>query len=558
LVAVEAGEEPAGAQLVIARGVTGQRLQLEPLWDRDLVSAFRQLPCAGGSTSVVADPSVAGQLDSFINGHRVLLSGSACDVMSEMLIEYREASEAVELSRARTAPPIAATAGVLGGVLKPFQWAAVRYALERRSVFLADEQGLGKTVEALATIDADGAYPAIVVCPASMKLTWERESVRWLPHRSVVVIHGRPAVPPSGDITILNYEVVSAHREQLSQRRPRALIVDESHYCKNPYARRTQAVVQLAGAVAPDGLRLALSGTPVLNRADELISQLRLLGRIHEFGSAAGFSRQFTDDGFEDRLNWHLRRSCFVRRLKSEVIPQLPAKRRIAVPVALENEPEYRLAERDVIAWLRSQPLDLSELSARVGAALRAQRLARLTALLRLAGRGKLAAGMAWITDFIASEEPLVVFARHVEVQRALVDRFPGALHLLGSDNLRRREATVKTFQDPRGPCLLICATRVAAQGITLTRASNVAFMELEWTPAMHDQAEDRCHRIGQRSAVSAWYLLAAGTIDEMIGRLIGRKRKVVAAATDGQQLPDIALVDAVVRELRESEPERG
>jgi SNF2 family DNA or RNA helicase len=98
-------------------------------------------------------------------------------------------------------------------------------------------------------------------------------------------------------------------------------------------------------------------------------------------------------------------------------------------------------------------------------------------------------------------------------------------------------------------------ATRVAAQGITLTRASNVAFLELEWTPAMHDQAEDRCHRIGQRDAVTAWYLLAAGTIDETMARLIQRKRGIVAAVTDGRRLETDGLVDQVVRELRDGRP---
>jgi SNF2 family DNA or RNA helicase len=95
----------------------------------------------------------------------------------------------------------------------------------------------------------------------------------------------------------------------------------------------------------------------------------------------------------------------------------------------------------------------------------------------------------------------------------------------------------------------------VAAQGITLTRASNVAFLELEWTPAMHDQAEDRCHRIGQRDAVTAWYLLAANTIDETMARLIQRKRAIVAAVTDGRASDDDGLVDGVVRELRDGRP---
>ena len=113
---------------------------------------------------------------------------------------------------------------MLGGELQPFQWAGVRYALDARRAFLADEQGLGKTVEALAALEADDAFPAIVVCPASLKLNWERETAHWLPHRNVAVVDGRIAVPPTGDITILNYEIVAAHREALARRRPRALV----------------------------------------------------------------------------------------------------------------------------------------------------------------------------------------------------------------------------------------------------------------------------------------------------------------------------------------------
>jgi SWI/SNF-related matrix-associated actin-dependent regulator 1 of chromatin subfamily A len=246
-----------------------------------------------------------------------------------------------------------------------------------------------------------------------------------------------------------------------------------------------------------------------------------------------------------------------VRRLKADVLPQLPDKRRVVVPIALDNEREYRLAEEDVIAWLREQPLELSELDAKVAATLRAERLAQLGTLQRLAARGKLRAALGWIEDFLASDEPLVVFARHREVQDALLERFPGALHLLGGDSVEQREAAVRAFQDAGGPHLIVGATRVAAQGITLTRASNVAFLELEWTPAMHDQAEDRCHRIGQHDAVTAWYLLAADTIDETMIELISRKRGIVGAVTDGRRDESEALVQSVVRELRSSKPRR-
>jgi SWI/SNF-related matrix-associated actin-dependent regulator 1 of chromatin subfamily A len=552
---VELGAVPPPARLVWFRGVEGEQLRLEVLWDPDIGSAFDRLPGVESGRTVPLDPWLAERLDEFVARHDVQVEGPAIEALGALLAERLEAAEAVRNSRADHGDPIASTAAVLGGELAPFQWAGVRYVLDARRAFLADEQGLGKTVEALAALEADGAYPAIVVCPASMKLGWQREAERWLPHRSVVVVEGRPPVPPSGEITILNYEIVAAHREALSRRHPRALVVDESHYCKNPQAKRTQAVRRLAGAVAPDGLRLALTGTPVLNHADELIAQLRVIGRLEDFGSGARFSRQFRGQLSEERLHWHLRRRCFVRRLKSEVLPQLPAKRQVVVPVALTNEAEYRLAEKDVIEWLRSQPLDLSELNARIAATLRAERLAQLGTLQRLAARGKLAAALAWIDDFLASGEPLVVFARHVEVQQAVLVRFPAALHLLGADSLRNREASIAAFQDPGGPSLIIGATRVAAQGITLTRSSNVAFLELEWTPAMHDQAEDRCHRIGQHDAVTAWYLLAANTIDETMARLIQSKRQVVAAVTDGRVLHSDGLVEAVVRELRDGRP---
>ncbi|MFZ0091982.1 MAG: DEAD/DEAH box helicase, partial [Solirubrobacteraceae bacterium] len=549
---IERGGDPPPARLVWVRGMDGEELRLEVLWDPDVGLAFTALPGAEGTRAVPLDPWLAESLDAFIARHDVAVGGEAVAMLERLLAEHRGAAATVRHSRATRAEPIPSIAAVLGGEPAPFQWAAVRYALDARGTFLADEQGLGKTVEALAAIEADGAFPAVVVCPASMKLGWERETRRWLPHRSVTVVEGRGVVPAPAEITIVNYEIVAAHQPTFARRRLRAVVVDESHYCKNPQAKRTQAVRRLAAAVVPDGLRLALSGTPVLNHAEELIAQLRIIGRMEDFGSGAGFARRFRGQVSEERLHWHLRRACFVRRRKSEVLPQLPPKRQVVIPVALTNESEYRLAERDVIAWLRSQPLDLSELNARIAATLRAQRLAQLGTLQRLAARGKLAAALAWIEDFLASGEPLVVFARHVEVQQALRTRFRAAAHLLGEDSLAARDAAIRAFQAPGGPQLIVCATRVAAQGITLTRASNVAFLELEWTPAMHDQAEDRCHRIGQRDAVTAWYLLAANTIDETMARLIQSKRATVAAVTDGRVLESDGLVDGVVRELRD------
>jgi SNF2 family DNA or RNA helicase len=311
--------------------------------------------------------------------------------------------------------------------------------------------------------------------------------------------------------------------------------------------------MSLARRVAPDGLRLALTGTPILNRPKELVSQLRLIGRLEEFGSGAAMARRFRGSDALERLHWHLRAHCYVRRVKADVLPQLPPKRQVTIPVALSNEAEYRLAERNVVDWLRTQPLNLRELETKVAAALRNERLVQLNKLRQLAGRGKLAAALAWLDDFVESGEPLVVFADHVELQNALVERFgDAAVHVLGADDTTARDAAVTAFQRPDGPQVIVCSLRAAGQGLTLTRASNVAFLELDWTPARLAQAEDRCHRIGQASAVTAWYLLAPDTIDETMADLLAAKRGVIAAVTDGRAVESESLLEAVVRDLRE------
>ncbi len=543
----------------------------------------------GRLPAIRADPFCVEDLDGFLAERHIWIDPDALAVLQQIREQHAHAAGLVALSAATDAQ--LEVAG-LGGELKPFQRAGVRYLLEQRRAFLADEQGLGKTIEALAALEADGAYPAIVVCPASLKLNWMREIERWLPGRTARTLTGMgpkrsvaggPSAPtpsgptrstpmpsanvnaadvpasetpsadiPAADIIVVNYDILAARGPALAATAPRALVLDESHYCKNAAAKRTQAVARLAATVPSEGLVLALTGTPVMNRPPELIAQLRIIGRLADFGSGAQFGQRFRGPDAHVRLHWHLRSRCFVRRLKADVLPQLPAKTRAVVPVELDNEPEYRLAETDVIAWLRSRPLDLRELDAKVAAALRAERLVRLNALKLLAARGKLHAALAWIHDFCTSGERLVVFARHREIQRAVLERFPHALHILGEDTHAARDASLHAFQeaDASENQLIVCSIEVAGQGLTLTQASNVAFLELDWTPAKHDQAEDRCHRIGQQDAVNAWYLLAAGTIDETIATLLERKRAVIGAVTDGREENEEAIVDALAREL--------
>lgn len=543
-----------GAELDLITEPDGMRLSVETIWDEEPESAFVAQELAllrrhrGLSPSAINLPAGAWPAETlarFVRIHRVVCTPAAARLVDGALASEVDTQRLIALSSAADAD---ITVDGLGGDLMPFQRAGVAYALERRRLFLADEQGLGKTIQALATIQSDQAYPAVVICPASLKLNWLREVRSWLPQRAARSIAGRsPQRFEGADIFILNYEIVSAHLESLRTLAPQALILDEAHYVKNPRAARTKAVLDLADDLGPDALRLALTGTPVVNRPAELAPQLRALDRLREYGSASSFRHGYSSERSRRQLHQRLRGSCYLRRRKADVLTQLPAKRRAVITVPLDNEPEYKRAERDFLCWLQAQ-LD-EEAPGGLPPSARSQAIVRMTALRRLAARGKLTAAVSWLEDFLESEERLVVFAHHRDIQSAVSERFPHSAQIVGADSFEAREENVRRFQSDDGPQLCVCSLEVASHGFTLTRAANVAFLELAWTPAKHDQAEDRVHRIGQASGVTAWYLLAAGTIDERIAALLETKREVVDSLTDGGSGDGESLAGAILAE---------
>lgn len=461
--------------------------------------------------------------------------------------------------------------------LRPFQGAAVDYALRARRAFLSDEPGLGKTIQALATLEAAGAYPALIVAPASLRINWLREAERWLPHRTRTGLSGGDAVGKC-DISVASYEIAHTLVDGTVAAPPRALVLDESHFCKTPTARRTQAVTAIADALDGDAIVLLLSGTPVLNRPEELAPQLKILGRLEEIGGARRFARVYARGQELNTLNRRLRRTCFVRRRKADVLRHLPAKQRVIVPVAIANGGEYRAAQADVARWVRAQAeadeafqreiagLDEEERAAAIRArgrdaeqrARRAQALVRITQLALMAARGKLDGAREWIANFVETGEKLVVFTRHREIGDALLEAFPGAACATGRLDADGRAAEVERFQTDDACRLIVCSLDAAGVGLTMTAASNVAFVELGWTPAAHDQAEDRVHRIGQQEAVTAWYLLAAETIDERIAAVIDRKRELIRAATDGTAAGQDAVLDELLDWLSEEDGASG
>ncbi|RPH75144.1 MAG: DEAD/DEAH box helicase, partial [Candidatus Rokuibacteriota bacterium] len=172
---LQVGQEPPPATLALVESVGEPRFALDVNWDPETIPAFLALPaCEAHGRSLPVDPYLLEPLEHYLRKYGVEPAANAREALERLRVEHDEAIHGVRKSRSHSAPELEIE-DRLGGELRPFQRAGVAYALEARRAFLADEQGLGKTVQALAALEADDAYPAVVVCPASLKLNWRRE-----------------------------------------------------------------------------------------------------------------------------------------------------------------------------------------------------------------------------------------------------------------------------------------------------------------------------------------------------------------------------------------------
>jgi SWI/SNF-related matrix-associated actin-dependent regulator 1 of chromatin subfamily A len=505
-----------------------------------MVKAMSRVPAAAFdklSRQWVVPPTSAVPLLGYTNDYRMRMAPTV-----RRLVEETAAKEQTltDLSKASDDQ----YDGLPDVPLLPYQRAAVAYALRTRRCFIADEMGLGKTLSATAAVVAADAFPALIVTPALLKLNWQREIMRWFPGRTVEILYGKkPKRVPPAEFVIINYDVLTEWEEMLMRVGFRASVMDESHYIRNT-SKRSLAMRHLAKAVPTDGLRLALTGTPVWLETKDLWLQLEALGRDMEFGYPF-FNKRYVKTKHPDELHDRLRATCYIRRLKSDVMKELPAKRRAPLTLELANLKEYREAETDVVKYLSDKAaafaLELGEdpHSAAVRAKMRASAavdLVRIANLKRLAAEAKVPDAVAWIRNFLTTGKKLVVFAHHRSVIAKLSEALGGALQVVGGQDVRKRQDAVDTFQQDPDAKVIVCALTAAGVGITLTAASDVLFLELGWTAAGHDQCEDRCHRIGQHDSVTAWYLLADGTIDTpMNWDLLASRRIEMEAVTDGK-----------------------
>lgn len=488
----------------------------------------------------------------------------------------------IEMSRAHDADLLMPT---LNGELRPFQRAGVVYALDsmgfkadgpsawvseselsRGGVLIGDEQGLGKTVQAIAVLEATQSFPAVIVAPASLRRNWTNELTRFLPHRSVARIEGTKSQPLEADITVVSWESLHGHADSFM---PKAVVFDEMHRAKNPKARMTQSAITLADRTRlRNGITIGLTGTPVVNKPIEVESQLRILGRLDEFGGEKGFELRYVkSEEHRSELNDQLRAKCFVRRLKRDVLSELPPK--VHMTLDLDGEPnlmdEYRILhqglESEVEEILReaADATGSNDQSVREAAGIQALQtqsgsfFGKLERLTQIAADAKMPEIEEWIEEFLETGKKLVVFARHRKIVNAIADKYGDGCKIQGGMSDKQKQECIDKFQNDDSQKVIACSIKAGGVGHTLTAASDVLFIEQGWNPADQDQAADRCHRMGQRDSVTVYTSICCDTIDEGIYELIERKRSVVNEVTDGVQRPvdDPSFVAQLLSSLR-------
>lgn len=550
----------------------GVRFDDEWIWlgfayDRVMVTSVKQIPGITWDSKTKAWRSPMTSVDEALDFCRRF----DLSVPPELLTHADEVAERtaalIHASRATDADIEVAGLPLLG-----YQRAGVQYALDARRCFIADDMGLGKTIQSIATVEAAGAYPVAVICPPSLVLNWKAEYAKWLPDKNVAVVTDRKSFPDKGtyDVVVLGWSNITHWAEQVKGHQ--ALIADESHYAKSYDAKRTKAVVKVAKTVPPDGLVLALTGTPVTNKPAEYAAQLEMLGRLQDFGGKMGFYRRycaaFRDkwghwhlDGNSnlDELNEKLRSTCYVRRVKEQVLLDLPPV--VHAPMVISGASaamtEYRKAEANIVEWLVeraaqiAEELGVSVKSAKVRARMAAEsneHLVRMSVLRRLAARAKMESINEWVDQVVAEGRKVVIAAHHREIVDELSHKFGGLKIQGGQDVAEVEEHKARFMKDSCAAApVIVLSIQAAKTGHTLTSAQDVLFVELPWNWADVEQTYSRCHRLGQKGSVTATYMLAAGTVDEEIYDLVQRKRSVVAAATDGGEVERIEMASLLV-----------
>ena len=449
--------------------------------------------------------------------------------------------------------------------LYPYQRQGVAYLIENKRTLIGDQPGLGKTGQAIGGLIAAEqtggiSFPAIIVCPSSLKINWQREFAKWSDKKAIILNDKIRRTWPLflssklADVIIVNFESLVKYFVLEIKKDPKgnfrlkditftdninifkSIVVDESHRIRNT---ATQIAKFTKGLSINKEYIFLLSGTPVVNKPNDLISQLGILNRLREFGGTTAFEERYCAGEAKasnlKELYYRLATTCYFRREKKDVLKDLPDKIRQKIICTIDNRKEYNDAEADLINYLikwRNATDDQIE------RAIRGEVMVKIGILRNISARGKINDVCEYINDILESGEKMVIFGHLQDVLHTIHSRYPhNSVLITGSVTQTQRQQNVDRFQNDPTCTLAVCNIRAAGVGLTLTASSTVGFIEEWWTAAENEQAEDRVHRIGTKTSVTAMYFLGENTIDEKVHEIVEMKRGIAKQITGSTEV---------------------
>lgn len=458
----------------------------------------------------------------------------------------------------------------------PYQLQGIARGLQLKRFINGDDMGLGKSLESIATINKADAFPCLVICPNVVKINWQREWHKFTDKKAMVLTDSvRDSWPffwqtGMNQVFIVNYEslrkyfvrrITKAEKWTLKDvefhntiKLFKSVIIDESHKVKSTATQQTKFC---KGIASGKEYIILLTGTPVVNKPKDLVAQLGIMDRMIDMGGWKGFMLRYCSGPNQasnlKELNYRLWKHCFFRREKSKVLTQLPDKVRQIVSCEITNRKEYMDAERDLIDYLKRYKEADDE---KIQKSLKGEVMVRIGILKDITARGKLKEVIDFVKDFRENGKKIILFCNLHEIVDRLMIAFPSAVCVTGRQNMQEKQASVDAFQKKPKTDVIICSIKAASAGITLTAASDVAFIELPWTYADCDQAESRAHRIGQKDSVNCYYLLGRRTIDQKLYRIIEEKKHISNAVLGAEDNIQTNIVDMMANLFDTNEEE--
>jgi len=437
------------------------------------------------------------------------------------------------------------------GTLLDFQREGLDFLLKSYgNALLADEMGLGKTVQTLAYLATEKqTFPVLIVAPLVTLNNWQRETQKFLKKRSrngkiiedgypssVLIRTGKSQEIEKHDVYIINYDLLHKRIDDLSKLNIKTIVCDEVQHLRSKTTKKYMAVKKLA-ALDSVKYRVGLSGTPIYNRGSEIwpiVDILRpgLLGTFDEFCEYFCYvnekGKAIVLENKRASLGEELRKHVMLRRKKSDVLKEL--KEKVRYKELIDSDINYYQAELSKI-WERLEKEQKTATSAfdKFSSYKRAIQSER-----QAAGVAKVPHVIEFVKNIMEIEESVVVFCHHKAIHallhRNLAEYAPASI--IGGQSDKERQEGIDRFQNGETK-LIIAGLRAGNVGINLSRARYVIFAELDWSPAIHRQAEDRLHRIGQKNTVFAYYLMGNGTLDDHVADVLVDKRYEIDAIMD-------------------------